>query len=174
MLDKFFNSFSFDSFSFFLNDKTKEDATPNFTKGVRSIICFPIQPGFSFDLNSILSGKEDDYWSNIEDKLDIEYKKKALFFNDYNELKAYLSSDEWRKSWRSKVHVGVFFLGCSQPEAHVFFEQGKFSELVIRASRLDDLFVPTIRVKEVPNPSIIENERFNAYLLSSSAQKPFT
>jgi hypothetical protein len=154
MLNKFINRLTF------LGDKMKENEGPNFTKGVHSILCLPLKSGFDLNLKSILEGKENAYWS------DIEHNQESLFFNTYDDLKSYLSSKEWRQSWRAKVRVAVFFLGCSKEEAHSFFKQNKFSELVVRASHLDDMLVQTIPPKEIATPRFIENPRFNAYLLS--------
>ena len=146
-------------FSSIFNHK-KNDVTFDITKGINSVICFPSKTGFNFDLVDILKGENDGYMSNVKTN------KEILFFNDYDELKTYLNTTEWQESWKSKVPVAVFFLGYSLKDAPTLFEKSKFSELVVRAIHLDDLLVQTSPPQERQNPRIVENTRFNSYLLN--------
>jgi hypothetical protein len=141
----------------FSSDKTKVHEAHGFTKGVHSIICLPLETGFNLNLQPIVEGKEDAYWSKITRNED------ALFFNTYGEFKAYFSSKDWQQSWRANLRCAVFFLGYTQQQASSLFKQNKFSELVVRASHLHN-FLDMNSLQEILTPRFVENTKYNSFL----------
>jgi hypothetical protein len=147
-------------FEIFKKHKTKNIQNEKPITEVKSIFLFPLSIGSNLPLDKIFKGDHDRYWSEILKK------PKTLIFDKKEDFESYLNSEDWLK-YHGHTRAAVFFLGYSKIEAMELSNDTKFSELVVKASHLHELY---------SNPEKVhKNDHFNPSLKTAqnTLRKPF-